>query len=424
MSRFISSVPVRCWYSILIPTVIAVVLSACSSGSSNGNNPVNSSIDNSSQPNNQPNDATASNTTLSGTSCAESLGSGTLGASFTLTNTDSACDYYLQGEIVLNGELTIEAGTTVVAGIDSQIRINGGALIAIGTESAPITFQGEVNAKGFWKGISLTDARPSRIEYVVVRDAGQVQESRFEPHAAIDVNDSTLSLANVVVSNSFVHGVGLVNGTVLTDFSSNTFFGNSLAGLTISPDLVAQLDADTDYIGETSPNGNPVVQIHDEDISQKPIDNATWKALNALYEILTQLGLTEPREQLTLEAGVEIITREDIYAPVYIFNGGRLIAIGTSDNPVTFTAGTSDIDTHSIDIRTGGEAVFDHAIISGYDNGVVVRGGTVSISNTALNVAQGFGVSCGNASARDNVLTIGDGVTVSDNAEALLGPNC
>lgn len=408
----------RAFYKFFVVAALSAIVSACGGGSTDGN--VLTTADND-EAVNEP----GGSETLNGTDCAQSLGSGELGASFTLINTASACDYYLQGEVILRGELIIEAGTTIIAGIDSVIRINGGSLIAVGTSSNPIVFEGEVNSKGFWKGIALTKTRPSRLEHVVIKDAGQVAESRFEPHAALDIFGSTLSLVNVEVSNSFVNGVSFVNGSVITEFASNSFYGNSLAGLTLSPYLVAQLDTASDYIGETIANGNPVVEIHDQDvIGQKPIDNATWKELNAPYTVLSQLGLTEAREQLTLEPGVQITTKEENYPPIYIYNGGRLTALGTAEKPITFTAGTTDIDRHSIDISTDGEAEFNHVIIDGYDNGIVVGGGTVSISNTELNVGKGYGINCGNSASRDTILNLGEGVTVSDNAEALLSPTC
>jgi len=404
------------FHKFIIPAALVATLSACGGGSSNGGTfgAVTGGTD-------QPNNSTSTNETLDSAGCAESLGSGELGASFTLINTASACDYYLQGEIVLRGELIIEAGTTIVAGIDSQLRIIGGSLISVGTENSPITFQGEASAKGFWKGILLQDARPSRVEHVVIRDAGQVDESRFEPHAALDVNSSTLSLKHVSVSNSFVNGVSFRMGSVITNFSSNVFFGNSLAGLSLTQELVSQLDIASDYLGEASPNGSPVVEIHDHDYKEKPIGNATWKALNAPYDLLARVFLGSSREQLTLEPGVEIITKERIYEPISMRDGGRLSAVGSAEKPIIITSGTTELSDDSIEVGTEGEAILDHVIINDYKSGILASGGKVSISNTMLNVVDGFGIRC---FSQNNELTIGDGVTVSDSAEALISPEC
>lgn len=397
-----------------------LLLFACSSGLSDPEAPISGTND----PANGPADSTV---LMDGASCAEALGAGELAITTTLINTSSACDYYLTGDLTITSRLTIEPGTTIIAAANARMRIDNGSLQAVGTASAPITFQGESNATGSWQGITLRDTRPSRIEFVNIKDAGQVGRIRSNIHAALDIYNSTVSLINVSVSNSYVNGASLEGKSALSAFASNRFFNNELAGLTLSPDLVEQLDVASDYIGDAAPNGIPAIEVHGEFssiIQQNPINNATWKALNAPYRIVSQLGLTEEVEQLTLEPGVEIITLEDIYFPIYIYNGGQLIAKGTADNPITFTAGVDDPNRHSFDIGTDGTVLLDHVSINGYDNGIVIGGGSATVSNTVFNVATGFGIKCERNDVRDNALILGENVTASANATALLDPNC
>jgi len=203
-----------------------------------------------------------------------------------------------------------------------------------------------------------------------------------------------------------------------------------LAGLSIQPDLVKQLDQASDYLGESNPNGRPVVEIHDEFssiIQQDPIRQATWKALNAPYEALSQLTLNDEADQLTLEPGVEIITTEDIFRPINISNGASLIAQGTLENPVVFTASVEDIDNHYMSVGRNASVTLDHVVFNGYDNGVVIDGGAATVSNTAFNIAKGYGIACiipGSFTSTTNTLSVGENVSASENATAVIDPDC
>jgi len=260
--------------------VASILLQAC--GGSSGGSPIASNGD--------ANKVDANN-------CAEAIEGGELRTSITLINTASECDYYLKGKLVVGASLTVEAGTTIVAAQNAGISVVEGALTALGTTDQRITVKGELSLPGFWQGVKFTDARPSSLEFVDILDGGQTDRISFNTDAGLDIRGSTVSLKNSSVSNSAVNGLSLTAGARLESFSNNRFFGNELAGVSLPKALVSNLDIESDYIGEVSLNGLPVVQINDDksDVGR----DVTWNALNAPYFMQSQLTIKK-NEKLTL----------------------------------------------------------------------------------------------------------------------------
>jgi len=62
--------------------------------------------------------------------------------------------------------------------------------------------------------------------------------------------------------------------------------------------------------------------------------------------------------------------------------------------------------------------------INGFDTGVKINEGELTVSDTVFNVRSGWGIDCIVPANPPPTLLIGDNVTVSDNAEALLHEDC
>jgi len=103
--------------------------------------------------------------------------------------------------------------------------------------------------------------RPSRVEYVDIMDGGNASPVLADFHGGLIIRETEISLVNISVSNSFVVGLRIYADSTITKFSNNRFFGNSLAGVLTPSRLIPMLDEASDYIGESSPNGQPYIHI-------------------------------------------------------------------------------------------------------------------------------------------------------------------
>jgi hypothetical protein len=242
-----------------------------------------------------------------------------------LENTSSSCDYLLEGLVYINSSLTIEPGTTVKAAKDAVLWVEGGDLIAVGTANARITLEGFSPLQGYWHGIEIsTEAGEIRLEYVDLKDAGQTcSTTGCRPAAISGFGGGQVTLKNSSISNSYVHGAILEEW--LVEFSNNRFYGNREYGLIISADRVELLDAASDYLGASKPNGNIGIELQGASSMGSP---GTWKKLNAPYVIESYVEILT---DLTLEPGVEIVGDGGWIA---FDDGGTLEAVGTATQPI------------------------------------------------------------------------------------------
>ena len=247
-----------------------------------------------------------------------------------LVNTPNDCDYLLTNWIDVRSLLEIEPGTVIRSNPDERIFVEGGEIRAIGTPSQRIVFEGLASVQGYWRGIDVDFARGITMDYVDIKDAGQVCTILFCPDVGFQIDDSPLSFTNSSVSNSFVHGMSINEDVRIDAFSGNRFYGNGLNGLTISIERVPSLDAGTDYYGLERANGNPSVGVH----SGEQFSGAVfqWKALNAPYFIRGFLNVEGGI--LQLDPGVEIVF--DAEAWMTVRGNGVLQALGTETDPVIF----------------------------------------------------------------------------------------
>lgn len=223
--------------SSLSAVALAFILSACGGGGSSGNDSVP-------PPNDEP--VPGDPAPIDASACAEVIDpvGGGITVPMTLFNTDSACDFYIPGYTLFQSSVTIEPGTVIVMGQSASLFFEDGVFNAVGTPGQRIVIRGETPLQGFWSGITVFGVRPSRIEYVDSMDGGDTSAGVEGRDFGLWVgSDSTISLVDVSVSNSFVGGARL-DGTVrLTEFARNRFYGNALAGFTVQMNLIPQLSA-------------------------------------------------------------------------------------------------------------------------------------------------------------------------------------
>ena len=355
----------------------------------------------------------------SNNACANVL-RGSIDLPTTLVNTDANCDYLLEGELDVNSTLTIEAGVKVVATRSSSIDVREADLIAVGTPDKRIVFEGQEHLSGYWGGVALRDARPSRIGYVDIKDAGQ---SSSNATGGLLLRDVVISIENTSVSNSFVDGVYIDDDVELTSFTNNRFYGNAFSGLTVDgAENIPMLDKASDYLGLEEPNGRPYINLFGVFLGSFQTSEQSWKKLNAPYYVSSEMRLSNVI--LRLEPGVEVIF-EDRSSDAQFISSAGLIAVGTADEPIIFRGAKAELDAWlGLEFRTTTTSVFEHTEIRDARRAIHLSGNSGSsarLSNSRITNSLS-GVVCSGILTR-NLLELGPEVIFNIENEDI-GDSC
>lgn len=358
--------------------LIPLLLSACGGG---GQGDTPESADTQSVPN-------VSNQLIA-SDCAIAIPAGRVTVPTTLVNMDSACDYYISGDISVSSDLTIEPGTTVLVAQNAQVFLTDGALNAVGTADNRITIKGERAESGFWQGITMASIRPSRVEYVDIMDGGNASPVLDEFRGGLVVRGTETSLVDISVSNSFVDGVRIDRFSTITEFSKNRFYGNSQAGINLSSQFIPLLDTASDYLGENSPNGNRYIHVRSTlDVGADDV----WKKFNAPY-FLEGGASVSSGEQITVMPGVEILVNR---GRIWALNEGSFRFEGTTTEPISVKPSSGQAGSWAgFNSTTGGELILTNTEIDGAVNGVNMGGrGMVNISDSLISNSIEWGIDC------------------------------
>ena len=264
----------------------------------------------------------------------------------------NVADYIVKGYLDVRSSLTIEPGVVIAFDANSgffveDINTADGIFIAKGEAQNPIRFTGLQKEPGFWRGITIysNDVR-NELNHCILEYAGSdylVEYSSVKVKGGLALNGTTgfngsVKLLNTTIRSCKGYGFIVERGTTLRSFSSNTFSENEKAAVQIDADNAGVLDAASNYAGN---NGMEGVEIN---ASGSPThlltQDATWSALNGASYFIAQSFQAEAK--LTIAAGAKLkfeanqtITFKEDYSGN---NDGILIANGTEDKKITFTA--------------------------------------------------------------------------------------
>ena len=234
------------------------------------------------------------------------------------------------GDVRLEAPLSSAPGTRVEFAQDRSLWVEPmGALAAIGTTDAPITFAGATSGAGFWKGISVRSTTADNVlEHAVVDGAGSsMWTGNAESTAAVYIEaEGMLRMTNTTISASGDYAVFASEGANIDGFSGNRIEGNARA-MIVSPDLVGDIGADTVFVD----NGEQRVRV--SLTSLDALDRAqTWNALSVPYLVTQRVDVVR---DLVVAPGTTIEFAMGAYFA--ISERGSLSAVGTADAPIVFT---------------------------------------------------------------------------------------
>jgi hypothetical protein len=141
---------------------------------------------------------------------------------------------YADTSYTVNGTLTVAPGVQLVFSSNSQLYVSqSGALIAKGTSTAPIRFQGLQPTPGYWRGINFvySNSTSNQIDFASITDAGGGGASTGAISMdGLSSSNARLTLTNSNVSNSASWGVYKDADSILVE-AANTFSGNALGNV-------------------------------------------------------------------------------------------------------------------------------------------------------------------------------------------------
>lgn len=327
--------------------------------------------------------------------------------------------YVFQRALVVQGALTLEAGTELVFPTNEGIKVTTDAsLEAIGSEDSVITFRGAENPRGFWKGIYFEESASPRnkLDYVLIDGAGGAGwTGAGYSKGGIYVlgSNSRLAIQNSTVRNTAYAAINVDSEGVVT-IASTAMVSNERAILTRGPGL-SNLSDDLTF----EDNDGYSVQIRTQSELETP---ATLHLYSDPYRVLDTL---EVNARLEVAAGVEIHFNQD--KGLDVNSAGRLVAVGTAAAPIIFR-GIEDVvgfwkgiqleDALSNDnmlsfaeINGGGSSGWTGAARSAAN--LRIEGASISLSNVSITKSGRHGITV----EAGGVVTGCEGVTYSANVD-------
>ncbi|GAB3917780.1 hypothetical protein GCM10028804_06510 [Larkinella terrae] len=313
-------------------------------------------------------------------------------------------DYIVPKSIAVKHELTIQPGVVIAFERDVRFDINdeGGSLIAKGTADKKIRFIGVGQTKGYWTGIMLySESNINALEEVEILHAGSRPMLNNKKMGMAMFKESQMALKNTLFAQNDGYGLFVQETAILRAFSTNTFRNNAEAGILLSTENVAKLDAASVFTGS---NGRNVVEINGDYIGNTATQNAeiVWGGFadKTPYRFLNTVAV---RTGWKLNPGVTIEMSRD--ASIIVNEEAYLLAKGTANQKITLTGAANataywqGILSHSVSDRNSIEnAEISNAgskvIISGKRANVALYGhnATLSIRNTRISGSGGYGI--------------------------------
>lgn len=258
----------------------------------------------------------------------------------TLTNFRDGVDYRVTDCIMVNNGaiLTVEPGTTIEFASGACLRMEDmGALHAVGTAAAVITFTGQQHTAGFWQGLFFINSNNTENEltYCSVTDAGG-SNNNYED-AAITVGKAPiytdggarLVLNNTEISNSEGYGLYVSKYSTITQINNCVITGNALAPVHLLAANWDVVDDDNTFTG----NSDDYIYVDATMVQSGIVEaNVSISALSVPYYVD---GSVDVQAQLTIGSGTELIFSSNGEMTAY-GNGFSITVNGTGAAPVVF----------------------------------------------------------------------------------------
>lgn len=328
-----------------------------------------------------------------------------------LTNHSNGVDYIVDCQVNIDALVTIEPGTTIIFKTGTSLYVNsGGALSADGIAESPITFKGEQNIKGYWRGVGFesNDVR-NKLNYVKINNAGSspINSTWYNQKAAVvvfkTIHTGKLSIKNTIIENT--DGIGLAvmnhitnyNSADLNVFSNNTFNNNSGAAVRVSAEHVEKIESNSTYTN----NGFNGVSIRESKLDDG-IEHI-WQGIDYYID-----GEIDIRKGIKILPGAKLQFSPNGFL-VAKYNNAYINAVGTASENIIFTGhvttpgswkGIYILDSNNVQnkfsyckISYGGSA--SQTLVSNKSNLTLFNGSYAQVTNCEISNSNGCGIIVG-----------------------------
>ncbi len=230
-----------------------------------------------------------------------------------------------------NAEVTIEPGVTIAMAEDVDITVgnnSSGKLTAVGTAEKPITFTSNLTDKaaGDWEGIRFEqyNSKASAMKYCNIEYSGS-------GYGAIYLYNTAIALENCKITDSENYGVYAYSEATFSSFTNNVIVSTGLYPVRCSAAAAGTIGSDNQF-------GELGIEIEGNYLT----DDATWANHKVPYTISVDWFRIEGGNTLTIAPGVTVQMSEDADITVGNADEGKLVAVGTEEEPIIFTSARND----------------------------------------------------------------------------------
>ncbi len=295
-------------------------------------------------------------------------------------------------------DITIMPGAEFLGQPNGGLEVTpNGSLNAVGTVTDNISFVGEQDVRGYWKGLAIESNNTSNeLTHVVISNGGEEGFDGANLKANIMVDQSgRVKITNTISSMS--GGYGLYTRqleSALSEFADNTFTDN-VAPVMTRINHYHYFDSNSDYTG----NDDDYIDSYWSNVDVTA--DVSWNALNVPFRMAD--NVEEIDADVTIQAGANFIGQPN--GGFEVNANGSLNAVGTVSSKITFVGeqdvtgywkglrflsnNASNVLTHTV-ISNGGEEGFDGA--NRKANVEVGTSGILTLTDSEISNSGGNGI--------------------------------
>jgi hypothetical protein len=241
--------------------------------------------------------------------------------------------YIVDSEVTVDGNLTIEAGTTFKFESAGSIYVGyytSTTLTADGTAALPITFTSNAASPtaGSWEGITFDThtLTNTKMNYCIVDYAGSNTNQ-----GALTMYTASITFTNNTIRNSASYGIEMDFNAGFQLFNNNTISSCANHVIVIGIKHLPELGTPNTL---TAAAGKGINIFGDFQYTSA----VTWKKQTADFYVT---GESDIDGDLTIEAGSKFLFINDAFFYFGYYSNTKLTAVGTSTNKITFTSSAS-----------------------------------------------------------------------------------
>lgn len=242
--------------------------------------------------------------------------------------------YIVDHELMVDGNLTIEPGTTFKFEVNGHITMgyySSTTFVADGTAALPITFTSNATSptSGAWPGVTFDDNTLSntKMNYCIIDYAGS-----NSGNGAVNLYSVSIIFTNNIIRNSASYGIYMNFDAGFQTFNNNTINTCTNHLIYISVKHLPDLGTPNTLTAATGKG----INIYGD---YQYTTAVTWKKQTADFYVTG--GSCDLDGDITIEAGSKFLFVNDSYFYFGYYASTKVTAIGTSVNKITFTSAAS-----------------------------------------------------------------------------------